>query len=88
MPPACAQISLCFATLSLSLEPLHRVAIANFGNGAGTHVRPPSIDGAAAIAKGTSGEKRSNDTHASTTDPAGLALSQGQRQGGQALLHW
>jgi len=30
------------------------VAIANFGNGAGTHVRPPSIDGAAATAKGTS----------------------------------
>ena len=33
------------------------------------------------------GEKRGNDTHASTTDPGCLALPQGSGHGGQAVLH-
>ncbi len=33
------------------------------------------------------GQKRSNNTHASTTDPEARTLPQGAGQGGQALLH-
>ena len=33
------------------------------------------------------GQKRKNDTHASTSDPDSQALSQGGRPGGKALLH-
>ena len=32
-------------------------------------------------------EKRSNETHQSTTDPGGAALQEGRRAAGQALLH-
>jgi hypothetical protein len=34
------------------------------------------------------GEKRANATHASTTDPRGAALPQGQRQGSESYASW
>lgn len=34
------------------------------------------------------GDKRSNETRASTADPRGVALSRGSRRGSAALFHW
>ena len=48
---------------------------------------PPAPSGGRNSEADFHGQKRSNKTHASTTDPRSAALSQGPGQGSQALLH-
>lgn len=53
----------------------------------GGHGEPPAEGGGRNAEADFHGHKRSNDTHASTSDPECPALSEGQRQGNQVVLH-